>query len=41
MKAAVLIGAGKTFIAGADINMFVQMTSGKGTHQSSSISVEN
>ncbi len=30
IKAAVLIGAGKTFIAGADINMFVQMTSGKG-----------
>jgi 3-hydroxyacyl-CoA dehydrogenase len=30
VKAAVLIGAGKTFIAGADINMFVQMTSGKG-----------
>jgi 3-hydroxyacyl-CoA dehydrogenase len=28
--AAVLIGGGKTFIAGADINMFVQMTSGKG-----------
>ncbi len=30
VKAAVLIGAGKTFIAGADINMFVQMTSGRG-----------
>ncbi|HXQ26897.1 MAG TPA: 3-hydroxyacyl-CoA dehydrogenase NAD-binding domain-containing protein [Candidatus Acidoferrales bacterium] len=30
VKAAVLIGGGKTFIAGADINMFVQMTSGKG-----------
>jgi 3-hydroxyacyl-CoA dehydrogenase len=30
VKAAVLIGAGKTFIAGADINMFVAMTSGKG-----------
>jgi 3-hydroxyacyl-CoA dehydrogenase len=30
IKAAVLIGAGKTFIAGADINMFVEMTSGKG-----------
>ena len=27
---AVLIGGGKTFIAGADINMFVQMTSGRG-----------
>ena len=30
IKAAVLIAAGKTFIAGADINMFVEMTSGKG-----------
>ncbi|MFY9689563.1 MAG: 3-hydroxyacyl-CoA dehydrogenase NAD-binding domain-containing protein [Candidatus Acidiferrales bacterium] len=30
IKAAVLIGAGKTFVAGADINMFVEMTSGKG-----------
>lgn len=30
VKAVVLIGGGKTFIAGADINMFVQMTSGKG-----------
>jgi 3-hydroxyacyl-CoA dehydrogenase len=30
VKAAVLIGGGRTFIAGADINMFVQMTSGKG-----------
>jgi len=30
IRAAVLIGGGKTFIAGADINMFVQMTSGKG-----------
>jgi len=30
IKAAVLIGGGKTFIAGADINMFVQITSGKG-----------
>ena len=30
IKAAVLIGGGKTFIAGADINMFVEMTSGKG-----------
>jgi 3-hydroxyacyl-CoA dehydrogenase len=30
IRAAVLIGSGKTFIAGADINMFVQMTSGKG-----------
>jgi 3-hydroxyacyl-CoA dehydrogenase len=30
VKAAVLIGGGKTFIAGADINMFVQMTSGQG-----------
>ena len=30
VKSAILIGAGKTFIAGADINMFVQMTSGKG-----------
>ncbi|MGH9687624.1 MAG: 3-hydroxyacyl-CoA dehydrogenase NAD-binding domain-containing protein [Candidatus Acidiferrales bacterium] len=29
VKAAVLIGAGKTFIAGADINEFVKMTSGK------------
>ncbi|MGH9717306.1 MAG: 3-hydroxyacyl-CoA dehydrogenase NAD-binding domain-containing protein [Candidatus Acidiferrales bacterium] len=28
-KAAVLIGAGRTFIAGADINEFVKMTSGK------------
>jgi 3-hydroxyacyl-CoA dehydrogenase len=27
IKAAVMIGAGKTFMAGADINMFVQMTS--------------
>jgi 3-hydroxyacyl-CoA dehydrogenase len=30
VKAAVLIGGGKTFIAGADINMFVEMTSGRG-----------
>jgi 3-hydroxyacyl-CoA dehydrogenase len=30
VKAAVMIGGGRTFIAGADINMFVQMTSGKG-----------
>jgi 3-hydroxyacyl-CoA dehydrogenase len=30
VRAAVLIGGGKTFIAGADINMFVQMTSGRG-----------
>ena len=30
VKAAVLIGGGRTFIAGADINMFVQITSGKG-----------
>ncbi|MGC2331941.1 MAG: 3-hydroxyacyl-CoA dehydrogenase NAD-binding domain-containing protein [Candidatus Acidiferrales bacterium] len=30
IKAAVLIGGGKTFIAGADINMFVEMTSGQG-----------
>src|SRR5271154_3551568 len=30
VKAAVLIGGGRTFVAGADINMFVQMTSGKG-----------
>jgi 3-hydroxyacyl-CoA dehydrogenase len=30
VKAVVLIGGGKTFIAGADIHMFVQMTSGKG-----------
>jgi 3-hydroxyacyl-CoA dehydrogenase len=30
VRAVVLIGGGKTFIAGADINMFVQMTSGKG-----------
>jgi 3-hydroxyacyl-CoA dehydrogenase len=30
IRAAVLIGGGKTFIAGADINMFVEMTSGKG-----------
>ncbi|MGA9882270.1 MAG: 3-hydroxyacyl-CoA dehydrogenase NAD-binding domain-containing protein, partial [Candidatus Acidiferrales bacterium] len=29
VNAAVLIGAGKTFIAGADINEFVKMTSGK------------
>jgi 3-hydroxyacyl-CoA dehydrogenase len=29
VKAAVLIGAGRTFIAGADINEFVKMTSGK------------
>ncbi|MGH9739287.1 MAG: 3-hydroxyacyl-CoA dehydrogenase NAD-binding domain-containing protein [Candidatus Acidiferrales bacterium] len=29
VKAAVLIGAGKTFIAGADIKEFVKMTSGK------------
>ena len=30
IKAVALIAAGKTFIAGADINMFVEMTSGKG-----------
>ena len=30
VRAAVMIGGGRTFIAGADINMFVQMTSGKG-----------
>jgi 3-hydroxyacyl-CoA dehydrogenase len=30
IRAAVLIGGGKTFIAGADINMFVEMTSGTG-----------
>jgi 3-hydroxyacyl-CoA dehydrogenase len=30
VRAAVLIGGGKTFIAGADINMFVEMTSGRG-----------
>ncbi|HVB88499.1 MAG TPA: 3-hydroxyacyl-CoA dehydrogenase NAD-binding domain-containing protein [Candidatus Dormibacteraeota bacterium] len=29
VKATVLIGAGRTFIAGADINEFVKMTSGK------------
>ncbi len=29
VKAAVMIGAGRTFIAGADINEFVKMTSGK------------
>jgi 3-hydroxyacyl-CoA dehydrogenase len=29
VKAAVLIGAGRTFIAGADINEFVKMTSGQ------------
>jgi 3-hydroxyacyl-CoA dehydrogenase len=29
IEAAVLIGAGRTFIAGADINEFVKMTSGK------------
>jgi len=29
MKAAVLIGGGRTFVAGADINEFVKMTSGK------------
>jgi 3-hydroxyacyl-CoA dehydrogenase len=29
LKAAVLIGAGRTFIAGADINEFVKMTSGR------------
>jgi 3-hydroxyacyl-CoA dehydrogenase len=29
VKAAVLIGAGKTFIAGADINEFVKLTSGQ------------
>ncbi len=29
VKAAVIIGAGRTFIAGADINEFVKMTSGK------------
>ena len=29
VKAAVLIGAGRTFVAGADINEFVKMTSGK------------
>ncbi len=29
VKAAVLIGAGRSFIAGADINEFVKMTSGK------------
>ena len=28
-KAAVLIGAGKTFVAGADINEFGKITSGK------------
>jgi len=30
IRAAVLIGGGRTFIAGADINMFVEMTSGRG-----------
>lgn len=29
VKAAVLIGAGRTFVAGADINEFVKITSGK------------
>jgi 3-hydroxyacyl-CoA dehydrogenase len=29
VKAAVLIGAGKTFVAGADIKEFGKMTSGK------------
>src|ERR1051326_8455259 len=29
LKAAVLIGAGKTFVAGADIKEFGQVTSGK------------
>jgi 3-hydroxyacyl-CoA dehydrogenase len=29
VKAAVLIGGGRTFVAGADINEFVKMTSGK------------